>query len=401
MLVYILSLFLLTKPISVITEEGIGFNFTFDWAIFRESVDSMRVEFYLKLPYSMLIFERMDLAFVGRYRVSTQIKDKYNEPIADQVWEKVVRVDDYASSKQISENEVAQFNLKFKARKDERLTASLKIEDMNSTNHKELSFPIDLPNQLSDIQLKKSGRLVPLHSYTATDTIELYWEAYAFDSLLVEAQCSLAFLPNHKVLVSYSLLPYTLKKRIDIWIGKYQTKIPLSDLAELESGTYRLQLIFKPTREEKNIKITIVNPFYLSTKEYLAKIDELCYIATEQEMQKLRNAQPHERQKLWQEFWQKKDLTPTTEQNETMDDYFNRIEYCKQHFSKGDKGYKSDRAKVYMKFGPPDQVESNPFERSSQPYEIWYYYNTNRRFVFVDVSGFGEYVLTSGNEFLR
>ncbi len=54
-----------------------------------------------------------------------------------------------------------------------------------------------------------------------------------------------------------------------------------------------------------------------------------------------------------------------------------------------------------MKFGAPDQIESNPFERSSQPYEIWYYYSQNCRFVFVDVSGFGEYILTVGKEYLK
>jgi GWxTD domain-containing protein len=401
MLVCILSLLLLTKPVSVITEDGIGFNFTLDCATFRESVDSVQIEFYLKIPYSTLIFERLDSAFVGRYRVSAQIKGRYNEPIVDRIWEKVVRVQDYADSKQISENEVSQFNLKLDASKEKKLIASLKIEDMNSTKYKELSFWIDLPNQLSDMRLKKSGKLNPGHSYTATDTIEVYWETYFLNSPQANnPQCSLAILKDRKVLASYSFLPCTIRQGTGIKINEYQAKIPLGDIMELESGTYLLQLL--ETRFGlKAVEMTITNPFYLSTKEYLAKVDELCYIASEEEMRQLRNAKPSERQKLWQEFWQKKDPTPTTEENEAMDDYFNRIEYCKKHFSKGDKGYKSDRAKVYMKFGPPDQIESNPFERQSQPYEIWYYYNQNRRFVFVDSFGFGEYILTSGQEYLR
>jgi GWxTD domain-containing protein len=160
-------------------------------------------------------------------------------------------------------------------------------------------------------------------------------------------------------------------------------------------------LIFNPTREEKDAEITIRSPFFLSTKEYLDKVDELRYIATDEEMRKLRNAPSSERQRLWEEFWKKKDQTPTTEINEVMEDYFKRIEYCKEHFGKGDLGYKSDRARVYMKYGPPDQIESNPFERSTQPYEIWYYYNENLQFTFVDVSGFGEYILTTNQELIR
>ena len=84
-----------------------------------------------------------------------------------------------------------------------------------------------------------------------------------------------------------------------------------------------------------------------------------------------------------------------------MDDYFKRIEYCKEKFGKGDRGYKSDRARVFMKYGTPDQIESANYEQSTRPYEIWYYYNINRRFVFVDVSGFGEYVLTWTPEPMR
>ncbi|MEO0114687.1 MAG: GWxTD domain-containing protein [candidate division WOR-3 bacterium] len=404
-LTYLLPLLLLTTPVAIIAREGSDLDFTFDAAAFRNSVDSYSLEFYLKIPYATLIFEQVGQTFIGRYRVTVRINDNRGEPIAGEVWEKMVPVDSYSQSKQTILAAVAELKLNITGRapklpNGERLNGLLLIEDMNSTKRKEIRFSLALPVQLSDLKLKKAGILNPARSYTATDTIEGYFETYAFDSTAV-APCSLHFIQNRSVLTSYSLIPTKLRQNDGIWIGEYQIKLPLERFSELVNGTYRLQLSHQPSREQKNVEISIVTPFYLSTKEYLAKVDELCYIATEEEMAQLRKAQPTERQKLWEEFWRKKDPTPTTEENETMTDYFNRIEYCKQHFGKPDKGYKSDRAKVYMKFGAPDQIESNPFERSSQPYEIWYYYSQNCRFVFVDVSGFGEYILTVGKEYLK
>jgi len=399
MWVYILSLFLLTKPVQFTAEEGTGFNFTFDCATFKESDTSVRIELYLKIPYSTLVFERLDSAFVGRFLVTAQVADQRKEPITGKEWEREIKVDDYNQSKQNNGYEFSQFNLNFNVSQDKKMTGSLKVEDLNSTKIKELDFIVEMPNRLSDLLLKKSGKLNPNHSYASTDTIEAYWEVYAvsreYDS------CSIALVKDKKILGNHIFVPSDIRKSDRRRIAKYQAQIPISAFLELESGTYNLRLIYNPTREEKNVEITINSPFYLSTKEYLEKVDELRYIATDEELKQLRKATPTERQKVWQEFWKKKDPTPTTEENEVMEDYLNKIEYCKEHFGKGDKGYKSDRARVYLKYGPPDQIESHPFEHETQAYEIWYYYNRNLQFTFVDESGFGEYILTTNQELLR
>jgi hypothetical protein len=50
---------------------------------------------------------------------------------------------------------------------------------------------------------------------------------------------------------------------------------------------------------------------------------------------------------------------------------------------------------IFILFGPPSNIERHPFEIDYKPYEIWYYYELNREFVFVDETGFGEYRLVS------
>jgi len=48
---------------------------------------------------------------------------------------------------------------------------------------------------------------------------------------------------------------------------------------------------------------------------------------------------------------------------------------------------------IYILFGPPNSVDRHPFDIDSKPYEVWYYYQKDRQFMFVDETGFGDYRL--------
>lgn len=399
MWVYIISILLISQPTTILPEAGSGFGVYFDYAAFRDSDTTGHIDCYFKLPYSALVFERRDSVFVGSYLITGQLKDMQNEPFADKVWEKEVVVGGYDQSQQTDGYDNALLNFYFKIPQKKKINGSIKIEDLNSARQKTINLTIKLLDHLSGLRLNKFGKPNPKRTYLVKDTVEVYWEVY--NILKANDTCSIAFILENKIIANYFIMSNKIRDMGQNRIAEFEARIPLDSLSELESGNYKIKVMYKPTKEEKATDINIASPFYLTTKGYLDKIDELRYIATDEEMKQLRKASSSERQRLWQEFWKKKDPTPTTEENEIMDDYFKRIEYCKVHFSKGDKGYKSDRARVYMKFGTPDQIESSSFERGTQPYEIWYYYNQNMRFVFVDASGFGEYVLTSGQESLR
>jgi GWxTD domain-containing protein len=86
---------------------------------------------------------------------------------------------------------------------------------------------------------------------------------------------------------------------------------------------------------------------------------------------------------------------PATDRNEREEEYFARISYAEEKFRHGDRGYRSDRGRVYVVYGPPDQVESRPFELDTPAYEVWSYYGSGRSFTFVDRYGTGQFVLVS------
>lgn len=124
-------------------------------------------------------------------------------------------------------------------------------------------------------------------------------------------------------------------------------------------------------------------------------INQLSYIATAEEMRVFKDASMDEQKKLFLEFWADRDPTPTTPANELMEEYYRRVAYVNRVFGKFTDGWKTDRGRVFIILGPPDSVDRHPFEPDSKPYEIWYYRNINREFIFVDDQGFGEYYLTN------
>ncbi|BFN37418.1 GWxTD domain-containing protein [Fidelibacter multiformis] len=112
------------------------------------------------------------------------------------------------------------------------------------------------------------------------------------------------------------------------------------------------------------------------------------------EYQKMLNTTGDEQKKLFQDYWKRNDPSPTTRNNELMNEYFHRIELANQQFSGFLDGWESDRGMIYTIFGEPDDVEQHTFDLSTKPYIIWYYHNLNRQFVFMDYTGFGDYQLT-------
>jgi GWxTD domain-containing protein len=115
-----------------------------------------------------------------------------------------------------------------------------------------------------------------------------------------------------------------------------------------------------------------------------------------------------EREQFIEGFWRLRDPDPDTEENEYREAYYERVEYANKHFSSGIAGVKTDRGRIYLKFGKPDDVESHPaggaYNRdvsegggstSTYPFERWWYRNLPGRsdveIEFVDPTSTGEY----------
>jgi GWxTD domain-containing protein len=126
-----------------------------------------------------------------------------------------------------------------------------------------------------------------------------------------------------------------------------------------------------------------------------SSLDVLRYIAKPAEAAEMNRLQTdEERQAYWEAFWSRRDPSPDTPENEARDEFYQRVQYANQHFGVGEAGWKTDMGRIYITYGRPDEVVRNPFNFDRPPEEIWYYFQEQQTFVFVDKDGFGRYELT-------
>ncbi|MBD3336703.1 MAG: GWxTD domain-containing protein [Candidatus Eisenbacteria bacterium] len=176
--------------------------------------------------------------------------------------------------------------------------------------------------------------------------------------------------------------------------GLSDVQIPLP-LERLWMGNYELTLRvrFRDREASRRTEFTVDESRVSMGPGFDAALDMVSIIAQDEELETLRQADPGERQAAWDRFWTNRDPTPQTDRNEYKEEFFQRVRYANEHFGVLEPGWRSDRGRIYIKYGPPDQVESYPQNIDSPPYEIWDYYRLRLRFVFVDYEGFGRYEL--------
>ncbi len=131
--------------------------------------------------------------------------------------------------------------------------------------------------------------------------------------------------------------------------------------------------------------------------------EDVAYIISNDERKAFRNLQSDpEREHFIEQFWLRRDPTPGTAENEMKEEHYRRIAYVNQHFASAIAGWKTDRGRIYITYGPPDEKESHPSGNatSTVPFEQWMYHfiegvGTNVVIEFVDPNKTGEYRMTT------
>jgi GWxTD domain-containing protein len=114
---------------------------------------------------------------------------------------------------------------------------------------------------------------------------------------------------------------------------------------------------------------------------------EVKWIITDEEREAFKLlSNDEEREKFVEGFWIRRDPTPDTIENEFRDQYYQRVLYANERFSAGIAGSMTDRGRIYIVYGPPDEIESHPSggtydyavnqgggSTSTFPFELWRY----------------------------
>lgn len=345
------------------------------------------LELYCELPRSSLVFVRSDGGFAARYQVRVQATGRRRGALAARVWEREEHLTDFAQTSRGDSTLSATFSLVLP---ESAVGASVEVRDMSS--ERRASGRLEFPPGGDGLSLVFDG------GSTGAGNRRLGFS----DTLRVRAVTAAGIkMDSCRFLVKTG--------------GKVVTgaTVAAGDSAEVSSAAFAHPVAGTPGRPKLRIgdhelvanglasgrllsavaTFRVDYPFYYDDSLYEVRVEQLVYVASTEEIRRLKGADLPERDSTWRAFWRSRDDVPATERNEREDEYFSRIAYAEEKFRHGDRGFRSDRGRVYVTYGPPDQVDSRTFELDSPAYEVWHYYGNGRTFTFVDRYGTGQFVL--------
>lgn len=372
--------------------------------------DKSRIDVYVQIPHQAIKFAKEGDQFFGRYDVTLNVLTPTEQLVLEQNWSKDVRVDNflrttsnrfYSLTQRSIDIDPGQYHLliqvrDFESQKTSEIRRSLIVTDFNKEPFS--MSDIMLVNRISTDGERKS--IVPIVSGNVaqqTDGFFTFFEVYnkaKADS--IELTVKVRSMKNE------NLFEHIQMEATPGYKNQVFVKI---DTLNLSMGTYVLTVDARQMHAAEGDTVDVVaqtsRTFSVRTDDLPAAVldltkavDQLLYIARDNELRYIRDAEnEEERRRRFLEFWSKRDPDPQTPRNELMEEYYQRVEHANKNFTHYLEGWRTDMGMVYIRFGAPENVERHPFDQNAKPYEVWYYYQSNRQFIFVDETGFGDYRL--------
>lgn len=410
----ILLIFLIALSINAVAQQEQGFERNFrlsydaffhqDFVSFRSDKPGMtRVDVYIQVPYKSLQFIKSGQGFTAKYSVVVSVFDESKQRlIVEKTWNETINVIDFNQT-----TSRLNYNIGFRSFDLKPGNYFFRTAVIDSDSKKEVKSEnvfrvreINSPLDMSDLLLvtrsdQRTNQVIPNITRNVTLSVtglQFFYEVYSSDSTADQITMDYEIIDKESKVV--------LKKSLtkDIVLGRNQFVETIDDL-KLDLGTFILRATLKDGAFKN---ITTLNKSFFSrwvglpgnVTDLDKAISQMVYIATPDEMSRLRNSKDNdEKLRNFLEFWKKKDPSPNNEENEVFNEYFRRVAYANDNFSNYNEGWRTDRGMVYIILGAPNNIDRHPFEYDSKPYEIWEYYELNRRFVFLDQTGFGDYRL--------
>lgn len=369
-----------------------------------------RLDIYVEVPYAAIQFTKDGDKFRSSYEVTINIYDSVETLVNEKWWIEKIEAEDY---NQTISHAISNLNQRSFMLTPGKYFVVVQVKDRETEKTSRIKRKVDVRKYfdtkfcISDLMLANrieidSGKTIVYPNISGDvgnvrDTFFLVFEMYN-DTLADSTNISVNIFNVKGDLVQRDSFtqPLGTKKRhcfrkvvtTDLIAGDYLLQVralPInirngSDSAEITSTSTRTFIL-----RWRGVPITI-------TDLDLA-IEQMQYIVDRERIDEMRKANPEKKRELFRDYWKKKDPTQNTERNELMEEYYSRIAYVNKHFGHYVDGWKTDMGMIYIIFGSPSNIERHPFDFDSKPYEIWTYYEISREFIFVDITGFGDYRL--------
>ena len=388
--------------------SGVGLPF-FEVELFRTfNLDAAtpRIQVFVEIMYDDLTFIKSDTAdgYIAKFELVAAIYDEDDQQITARVLNRDVFVDNYdQTNSRVDRVSLTRamdlapgiYNLKFRitdliskqtmSRNQEFGVADMREEDIAASD---LLF-------LNDFELDDSGNIVdivPRVRDNFTRENEFFYIYFDLFAQMIPEKVDIRYrLEDMKGNVPVdTMITQIVNKAVNGIVFKVDKKV-------LQRNTYKCHVEIES--DDADIERVKTLSFYWvnvpETQEDISTaLRQMRYIVSEDSIEKYEEAPLDEQKEFFLSFWASRDPNPSSTVNELMEEYFRRVNYANREFSNfNEGGWLSDRGRILIKFGYPDDIERHPFELDSVPYVVWRYYSLRKIFVFADRSGFGDYRL--------
>jgi GWxTD domain-containing protein len=188
--------------------------------------------------------------------------------------------------------------------------------------------------------------------------------------------------------------------------GRYKMNVSVFTQGGVEvCSTQKVLYLSNPHIKQPTADLTTLNAndfAGMTSDELSQEFREAQYLASTEEMKRFGQLTTEEaKRNFLAKFWSDVQNARGGRTKEARLEYLHRIAVANQRYhGMGKQGWQTDRGRVYLLYGEPDEVERFPNSGDSKPYEIWHYYQIESgvEFDFVDRNGFGNYILVNSTK---
>ena len=408
-----------------------------DYAFYRSEIDRTYMELYISFYQNSLKYVEEDDQFKATYKLTTQIlegdsvvtqKEKLGQSIINSL-------DELDESKQFVE--IFAFDLINK-----EYTFKIILEDSNSNKAGDYIFTMnpklfsDDSLMISDIELATSINRASANSAFNKNTLQVLpnpSSTYGIDMPVLYYYAEIYNLDYNENNVGEYLVKCNVTNRNDEVVKEFPEKsykkpgtsavlVSGYNIVTLPSDVYNLNLEvldqqnqqvsyqskrfnFQKPSSPPPVAATVENNQPATSSEYAwmgeqdldREFNFANYIASKEEREIYKALNAEGKRKFLSEFWaRRKSTDPESSPSSYKFDYLERVQMANSNFGSGSlEGWKSDRGRVLLVYGYPSEIERHYMDVDRKPYEIWHFNDLEggAKFIFADLSGFGEFEL--------
>ncbi|RMG42678.1 MAG: GWxTD domain-containing protein, partial [Methanobacteriota archaeon] len=387
-------------------EPGYPYFDTKVFSTFEDSTGDPIARIYLQIPNNALTFVKQDSGYRADIQIEVVLSEKENDYVFNRTLSKQVFVPDFESTNAPDINNIFYSDIPVTPG-DYKATVLVLDKNSNKQVQHKTTFKVNQPSK-RDHRFLLSGILFSDNFGVDTEGNVVEYQPELTNNFASQGKYIMAhfntftFEPTDTLLIEYFV-------RDDRGVVVQHNQYVSSSSEPLVKHFIRLNRYLFSRHQYSFEVIASINGIKQSSQDYFnfywkyvpnsvedlnQALQQLRYIADMDSIKFYLKAPYTERKAYFQRFWKKQDPNPDTPENELMDEYYRRVNFANKNFSiTGLDGWLTDRGRIYIKFGHPDDIERHPFEAGSYPYEIWRYYNNRKTFLFIDRTGFGDYVL--------